>query len=60
MSLTRRPLCTLCPSRFAQLSLLVSFYEIYGGKLFDLLNARAVVRCLEDGKQQVQKLMTKT
>ena len=37
-------------------SLHVSFFEIYGGKLFDLLNKRAVVRCLEDAKQQVQFL----
>ncbi len=34
-------------------SLHVSFYEIYGGKLFDLLNRRAAVRCLEDARQQV-------
>ena len=33
---------------------MVSCFEIYGGKLFDLLNARGVVRCLEDAKQQVQ------
>jgi hypothetical protein len=32
----------------------VSFFEIYGGKLFDLLNDRAVVRCLEDSKQQAR------
>ncbi len=32
----------------------VSCFEIYSGKLFDLLNNRDVVRCLEDGKQQVQ------
>ena len=36
--------------------LCVSFFEIYGGKLFDLLNARAVVRCLEDAKHQVHIL----
>jgi hypothetical protein len=33
---------------------MVSCFEIYGGKLFDLLNERGVVRCLEDAKQQVQ------
>ena len=33
---------------------MVSCFEIYGGKLFDLLNARGVIRCLEDAKQQVQ------
>ena len=31
----------------------VSFYEIYGGKLFDLLNARNRLKALEDGKQMV-------
>jgi hypothetical protein len=33
---------------------MVSCFEIYGGKLFDLLNERGVIRCLEDSKQQVQ------
>jgi hypothetical protein len=33
---------------------MVSCFEIYGGKLFDLLNDRGVIRCLEDSKQQVQ------
>jgi hypothetical protein len=33
---------------------LVSCFEIYGGKLFDLLNERGLVKCLEDAKQQVQ------
>ncbi len=33
---------------------LVSCFEIYGGKLFDLLNARTPVKCLEDSKQQVR------
>jgi hypothetical protein len=31
----------------------VSFYEIYGGKLFDLLNNRNVLIALEDGQQNV-------
>ena len=31
----------------------MSFYEIYCGKLYDLLNNRASVFCREDGKQQV-------
>jgi hypothetical protein len=35
------------------LTLVVSFYEIYSGKLFDLLNDRAALRCLEDAKQNV-------
>ncbi|KAH9577824.1 Kinesin motor domain [Trypanosoma melophagium] len=33
--------------------LYVSFYEIYSGKLYDLLNGRRPLRCLEDGKQNV-------
>jgi hypothetical protein len=37
----------------SDLILQVSFYEIYSGKLFDLLNDRAPLRCLEDGKQNV-------
>lgn len=35
------------------LILLVSCFEIYGGKLFDLLNERNAIKCLEDAKQQV-------
>ncbi|XP_075528016.1 kinesin-like protein KIF2A isoform X5 [Dermacentor variabilis] len=31
-----------------------SFFEIYSGKVFDLLNAKAKLRVLEDGRQQVQ------
>ncbi|PON94559.1 Kinesin-like protein [Trema orientale] len=33
--------------------LFVSFFEIYGGKLFDLLNERRKLCMREDGKQQV-------
>jgi hypothetical protein len=36
----------------------VSCFEIYGGKLFDLLNDHAAVKCLEDAKQHVQLLGT--
>ncbi|KAG9330361.1 hypothetical protein JZ751_025648 [Albula glossodonta] len=32
----------------------VTFFEIYNGKVFDLLNKRSKLRVLEDGKQQVQ------
>eukprot|EP00796_Vickermania_ingenoplastis_P010770 gene10769-7498_t len=31
----------------------VSFYEIYGGKLYDLLNCRNLLRCLEDEKKSI-------
>ena len=31
----------------------VSFYEIYCGKLYDLLNKRVLLHCREDGKQKV-------
>ena len=31
----------------------VSFYEIYCGKLYDLLNSRQLLQCREDGKQKV-------
>eukprot|EP00488_Nonionellina_sp_1-RS-2012_P000027 TRINITY_DN1005_c0_g1_i1.p1 TRINITY_DN1005_c0_g1~~TRINITY_DN1005_c0_g1_i1.p1 ORF type:complete len:157 (-),score=32.86 TRINITY_DN1005_c0_g1_i1:376-846(-) len=33
--------------------IIVSFYEIYGGKLFDLLSERKQILCREDGKQKV-------
>ena len=36
------------------LSVSASFFEIYSGKVFDLLNAKARLRILEDAKQQVQ------
>ncbi|PHT31678.1 Kinesin-13A [Capsicum baccatum] len=35
------------------LSIVFSFFEIYGGKLFDLLNDRKKLYMREDGKQQV-------
>ncbi|XP_062447691.1 kinesin-like protein KIF2B [Rhea pennata] len=31
-----------------------AFFEIYGGKVFDLLNWKKQLRVLEDGKQQIQ------
>ena len=40
-------------SRFPDYYLQVSFYEIYCGKLYDLLNKRAPLNCREDGKQRV-------
>ncbi|CAJ0591684.1 unnamed protein product [Cylicocyclus nassatus] len=30
------------------------FFEIYGGKVFDLLKQKALLRVLEDGKKEVQ------
>ncbi|XP_043317476.1 kinesin-like protein KIF2C isoform X2 [Cervus elaphus] len=40
--------------RRLDLEVYVTFFEIYNGKLFDLLNKKAKLRVLEDGKQQVQ------
>ncbi|CAJ0606070.1 unnamed protein product [Cylicocyclus nassatus] len=31
-----------------------TFFEIYGGKVFDLLKQKALLRVLEDGKKEVQ------
>jgi kinesin family protein 2/24 len=31
----------------------ISFYEIYGTKLLDLLNEKKEVKCLEDDKQKI-------
>ena len=44
----------LAQPQYRTLALYVSCFEIYGGKLFDLLNDRGAVKCLEDAKQQVQ------
>ncbi|CAK6441038.1 unnamed protein product [Pipistrellus nathusii] len=38
------------------LEVYVTYFEIYNGKVFDLLNKKAKLRVLEDGKQQVQVL----
>ncbi len=37
--------------RYNHLEIWVSFYEIYCGKLYDLLNDRNVLQAREDGKQ---------
>uniref|UniRef100_A0A8C3A6X8 Kinesin-like protein n=1 Tax=Cyclopterus lumpus TaxID=8103 RepID=A0A8C3A6X8_CYCLU len=40
--------------RKLNLQVFATFFEIYSGKVFDLLNRKAKLRVLEDGKQQVQ------
>ncbi|XP_064555484.1 kinesin-like protein Klp10A isoform X2 [Drosophila montana] len=47
---------TLNGPRYRSLNLVVSasFFEIYSGKVFDLLADKQKLRVLEDGKQQVQ------
>uniref|UniRef100_A0A914ZCR1 Kinesin-like protein n=1 Tax=Panagrolaimus superbus TaxID=310955 RepID=A0A914ZCR1_9BILA len=47
---------TLQQPEYQRLKLQVkcSFFEIYGGKVFDLLGRRAVLRILEDGNKSVQ------
>ena len=39
--------------QYPEVGLQVSFYEIYCGKLYDLLNQRVLLHCREDGKQKV-------
>lgn len=41
-------------NQYQDLELNVSFYEIYCGKLYDLLNNRELIHAREDNKQQVQ------
>jgi len=38
---------------YSHLNVRVSLFEIYGGKLFDLLNDRKQIKCLEDSKGKV-------
>mmetsp|Transcript_28287 Transcript_28287/g.68815 ORF Transcript_28287/g.68815 Transcript_28287/m.68815 type:complete len:734 (+) Transcript_28287:93-2294(+) len=38
---------------YSHLRVQVSLFEIYGGKLFDLLNSRGHVKCLEDSRGKV-------
>ncbi|XP_053325369.1 kinesin-like protein KIF2C isoform X2 [Spea bombifrons] len=40
--------------RNLDLEVFVTFFEIYNGKVFDLLNKKAKLRVLEDAKQEVQ------
>lgn len=44
---------SLRDSSYENISIAVSFYEIYCGKLFDLLNSREQLQAREDGKQNV-------
>jgi kinesin family protein 2/24 len=38
---------------YPELYLSMSFYEIYGQKLHDLMNERKEVKCLEDGNGKI-------
>jgi kinesin family protein 2/24 len=40
-------------NQYEDLELYLSFYEIYCGKLYDLLNNKEMVQCREDAKQKV-------
>ena len=40
-------------NQYEDLELYLSFYEIYCGKLYDLLNNKELVTCREDAKQKV-------
>jgi kinesin family protein 2/24 len=40
-------------NQYEDLELYLSFYEIYCGKLYDLLNSKTEVLCREDAKQKV-------
>ena len=51
--LAARDIFTLLLSKnYNHLRVHASFYEIYGGKLFDLLNQRRRLRCLEDAQKR--------
>ena len=43
----------LAEPQYADMALYVSCFEIYGGKLFDLLNARKGLVTREDGRRRI-------
>lgn len=45
----------LARPQYKDINLMVSCFEIYGNKVFDLLNQRKRLNILEDGKRQVGK-----
>ncbi|ELU10751.1 hypothetical protein CAPTEDRAFT_167419 [Capitella teleta] len=55
-ALAARDVFKLLNTKYKKSELVVgaSFFEIYSGKVFDLLNNKLKLRVLEDGKQQVQ------
>jgi kinesin family protein 2/24 len=55
-ALAARDVFKLIQTKYKKADLVVgaSFFEIYSGKVFDLLNNKLKLRVLEDGKQQVQ------
>ena len=56
ISLSATDIFKLQKTKYKSLNLVVSasFFEIYSGKVFDLMNKRKKLRVLEDGKAQVQ------
>ena len=43
----------LAEPQYADMALYVSCFEIYGGKLYDLLNARKGLLMREDGRRRI-------
>ena len=55
MIVAQRSSCHLCSCVWCSCSLrvYVSFFEIYGGRCYDLLNKRKKLKILEDGDNRV-------
>jgi len=51
--LAAKDLLRIANTKYQHLTVGVSLFEIYGGKLFDLLNKRKSIKCLEDHKGKV-------